>query len=115
MKTNELKLKMCNFFNHMIDTYYGNPNVGEKMINYTLKVIVKNNMNKVDSVLKLFETSEGEINAEEILQDYKMQMGNEKITFDLRNYINQPLLKNMLPDKALVISAEDISKILNAY
>ena len=41
MTISELKLRLNTSLNGLIDTYFGNANVTERMINATLKVLVK--------------------------------------------------------------------------
>ena len=43
MKASEVKLKLIGFANGLIDTYFSGASVTEKMINSTLKIIIKQN------------------------------------------------------------------------
>jgi hypothetical protein len=44
MKIHEVKLRLNNSINRLIDIYFGLPTVSEKMLNATLKIIAKQNM-----------------------------------------------------------------------
>jgi hypothetical protein len=112
MKAGEIKLKLVNSVNRLIDTYYGMPTISEKLINATLKVIVKQNLYKVDDILKIFADQNGEINPQEILVEYAQQIGDNGITIDIRDYINNDMLKNMMPNKILIIKKEDILNLI---
>lgn len=112
MKKEELKRELTRFLNEMIDTYYANPTLGEKMLNYTLKVIVETNIDKADNMLELFTDKNGNIDADRIIHSYAEKMGNETISFNLRDYVENDFIKSMLPNKSLVISANDIASII---
>ena len=71
MTISELKLRLNTSLNGLIDTYFGNANVTERMINATLKVLVKQNINKADKAMMLFADENGEICPKEILQNGK--------------------------------------------
>ena len=70
MKAQEVKLKLVTSVNRLIDTYFGSPVVSEKMINATLKVLVKQNAYKLDNMLGLFADANGDINPQDILIEY---------------------------------------------
>ena len=74
MKIQEIKLKLNSSLNQLIDTYFSNPTVSEKMINATLKVLVKQNIHKVDDVLNMFADENGDINPQDILVEYANQI-----------------------------------------
>ena len=62
MKAGEVKMKVANTAIRMIDTYFSGSALNEKFINSTLKIIVKQNLYKLDSILGLFSDQNGEIN-----------------------------------------------------
>jgi len=48
MKAGEIKIKLSNSVLKLIDTYFGNNSMTEKFINSTLKILLKQNINKID-------------------------------------------------------------------
>jgi hypothetical protein len=87
--------------------------MSEKFINSTLKLIVKQNINKVDSVLNLFADENGEINATDVVNEYVKIIDENGFVFDLKKYIPNETVKSMIPDKILVIKREDVLNLLN--
>lgn len=112
MNTSEVKLKLITSVNRLIDTYFGMPTVTEKMINATLKVIVKQNAYKIDGFLNMFADQNGEINPQEVLIEYANQIDDNGLIIDIKQYINNETLKQILPNKVLVLKREDIINLI---
>lgn len=112
MKLSEIKIRLSNTANSLIDTYFNETGLTEKFINSTLKLIVKQNIYKIDDMLELFADKDGEIDAEAVINEYANMLGDEGMVFDLKEHVNNPLVRGMLPDKVLVIKKEDILSIL---
>lgn len=112
MKTSEVKLKLITSVNRLIDTYFGMPTVTEKMINATLKVIVKQNAYKLDGFLNMFADQNGEINPQEVLIEYANQIDDNGVIIDIKQYINNETLRQILPNKVLVMKREDIINLI---
>jgi NADPH-dependent curcumin reductase CurA len=112
MNIQEVKLKLITSVNRLIDTYFGSPNLTEKMINATLKVLVKQNSYKVDGMLSMFTDANGEINPQDILMEYANQIGDNGVIIDIKQYVNNETLKQLIPNKALVITKEDILNLV---
>jgi hypothetical protein len=112
MKQHEIKLKITNAVNGMIDTYFSGTALNEKFINSTLKILVKQNAYKVDSVLELFADKNGDINATEIVAEYANMIDDCGFIFDLKEYVDNDMIKSFIPNKVLVIKRDDILKIL---
>lgn len=113
MKTGELKMRLVNSAMEMIDTYFGGSNMSEKFVNSTLKIILKQNIYKIDPMLELFTDENGEINADEIIAEYANMIGENGYVFDLKQYVNNDIARSLIPDKVLVIKREDILGLLN--
>ena len=113
MKIGEVKMRLSNIIINMIDTYFGDTSMNEKFINSTLKIILKQNLHKVDSVLKLFTDQNGDINVQDIVDEYSKMIGTDGLIFDLKQYVDNDFVKALLPDKILIIKQEDIFKLLN--
>ena len=112
MKTGEIKIRLFNALMTMIDTYFSAPSMSEKFINSTLKILVKQNINKIDSMLNLFTDENGDINAEEIISEYAELFDESGYVFNIKDYIENESVKKFIPDKALVIKREDVLNIL---
>lgn len=113
MKAGEVKMRLANSVIGMIDTYFGGSSINEKFINSTLKIILKQNIYKIDSMLELFADKNGEINTAEIVAEYANMIDESGYVFDLKHFINDNTIKSFIPDKVLVIKREDILGLLN--
>ena len=112
MKISELKLRVANTANKMIDTYFGGTSLTEKFINSTLKIIVKQNIHKADDMLALFTDADGEVDANMIISEYSNILGPEGLVFDIREYVPNEAIRSMIPNKVLILKKEDILSIL---
>jgi hypothetical protein len=108
MKIGEVKLKLSNAVLNLIDTYFNGKDMSERFINSTLKIILKQNLYRADSVLSLFADKDGNINTDEIVEEYSKMIGESGYIFDIKEYISNETVRNMIPDKVLVIKQEDI-------
>lgn len=113
MKAGEVKIRFANSVMNLIDTYFNGTALSEKFINATLKIALKQNLYKIDPMLNLFTDANGEINANDIVAEYANIVGEEGFIFDLKQYVDNETVKNMIPDKILVIKKEDILNFLN--
>lgn len=113
MKTGEVKIRLSNSVMNLIDTYFSGNSLNEKFVNSTLKIILKQNLYKVDSFLNLFSDQNGEINVEEVVNEYSKMIDENGIVFDLKKYVNDDMVKMLIPDKVLIIKREDILNLFN--
>ena len=113
MKAGEVKMKVANTAIRMIDTYFSGSAMGEKFINSTLKIIVKQNLYKLDTVLNLFADQNGEINTIEIAREYANMIDEQGFTFDIKKYVDNDMIKGLLPNRVLVIKREDILRMFD--
>lgn len=112
MKVSEVKIKLLNKANSLIDVYFNENHLSDKFINSTLKIIMKQNIHKIDDVFNLFADKDGEIDLNMVINEYTNMIPDAGIVFDLKEFVNNDLVKNMLPDKILLIKKEDIMSIL---
>ena len=112
MKAGELKLRLSHTVMGLIDTYFSGTTISEKFVNSTLKIILKQNTYKIDPLLDLFTDKNGDINAAEIVAEYANMIDENGFIFDLKQYIDNDAIKNMLPDKVLIIKRYDILGLL---
>lgn len=108
MKIGEVKMRLSNSVMGLIDTYFSGNALNEKFVNSTLKLLLKQNLYKLDSILNLFSDQNGEINTEDIVNEYSKMIDENGIIFDLKQYIDNDLIKTFVPDKILIIKREDI-------
>ena len=112
MVVSEVKLRLINTINSLIDTYFNGSNISDKFLNSTLKIIVKQNIHKLDNIFELFTDKNGEIDMVMLANEYSNMISDSGFIFDLKEYVTNDFVKNMLPNKALVIKKEDIMSIL---
>lgn len=113
MKAGEVKIRLSNSVMGLIDTYFNSSSLNEKFINSTLKIILKQNLYKVDPILDLFSDKNGDININDIVNEYSKMIGENGVIFDLKEYTDNDIIKSLIPDKVLVIKREDILNLLN--
>lgn len=111
MKSTELKLRIQTVAENLINIYFGETNIVDKLTNSTLKVLLRNNINQLDELLKLFADKNGEIDAQTVINTYVEQF-NDGIQFDIKKFIKNDFIRNVLPDKTLIITKEDLLKII---
>lgn len=112
MRASEFKLRLVSGVEGLIDTYFGSYTMTDKLLNTTLKVIVKQKSYLVDDVLSLFTDKDGCIDEHMIVDEYSKMLENETFILDIRNYINNDMVKSLLPDKALIIKSDDIRRMI---
>lgn len=113
MIASEVKLRLSNKLNSLIDIYFNGNNITEKFLNSTLKIILKQNMSKLDDIFELFSDKNGEIDLLMMANEYSNMIPEEGIVFDLRDYISNDMIKNIIPDKVLLIKRDDIMSIVS--
>ena len=113
MKIGEVKLRLSNTVLNLIDTYFPGNALNEKFINSTLKILLKQNLYKVDPMLNLFADQNGDINLNDIVDEYSKMIDETGFVFDLKQFVNNDAIKSFIPDKVLVIKREDILNILH--
>lgn len=113
MKASEFKLCLVSGVNNLIDDYFGSHTIADKFINSTLKILVKQNTYKVDNILDLFTDEHGMIDENIIIEEYSKVIGESGFILDIREFIKNEMIRNLLPNKALIIKKDDIRKMLN--
>ena len=112
MKVAEVKIRLINTANSLIDTYFNGSDFTEKFLNSTLKIVLKQNIHKLDDVFALFTDKYGEIDLKMMIDEYSNMISENGIIFDLKDFVSNEFVKNMLPNKVLVLKKEDIMSIL---
>lgn len=111
MTISEFKLRIQETLYGLIDTYFGNDDVVERMANSTLRILVKTNINKFDNILNMFANENGVIDTDAIVDEYSRQIG-DGIRIDIRKYINNDFIRSLLPEKVLLVTREDLNKLI---
>lgn len=111
MKAQEFKLRVEQGLQGLINDYFGTNSISDRFINSTLKIMLKQNSHKIDSMMEFFVDENGCIDENIILEEYADILGENGVVFDLRNFVKNDTIKNFLPNKALVIKAEDLRKM----
>jgi hypothetical protein len=113
MKTGEVKMKLSNGLLNIIDTYFGGNGMSEKFINSTLKILLKQNLYKVDNILDMFADQNGDINVNEIINEYSKIIDDNGFTIDIKQYVQSDIIKSLIPNKVLVIKRDDILNLFS--
>lgn len=108
MKAGEVKIKLFNSASNLIDTYFSGASINEKFINSTLKILLKQNIYKIEPMLELFADKNGEINTDEIINEYSKMLDDNGMVFNIKDYVENDIVKSFIPDKVLIIKREDI-------
>lgn len=112
MTISEFKIRLHETLNGFIDTYFGEQTMADKLINSTMKILVKTNINKLDNILSMFADENGNINASEIIEEYSRQIGGDGLRIDIREYIHNDFIKGLMPEKILLVRKEDFQRML---
>lgn len=112
MKAGEFKLRLISGINNLIDAYYGTDSRIDKLMNATLRLAVRQKSYMIDDALELFTDKDGCIDKDVVIEEYSKILGGDKFVLDIRNFINNDLIKNLLPDKALIIKTDDLIHML---
>lgn len=112
MNISELKMRLLNKANSLIDIYFGTGNITDKLLNSTLKIIAKQNIHKLDNIFQLFTDKNGDIDINILIQEYSKIIPEEGIMLDIKDYVNNDMIRSMLPDKVLLLKREDIMSIM---
>lgn len=111
----EFKIRLINGVHELIDTYFNGASISDRLMNATVKIIVNQNIDKLDSTLELFANKDGIVDTDVIICEYTKAFGADKLIIDIRDFVNNDMVRGILPNKALAIKIDDISNILNKY
>lgn len=111
MKIDEFKKKIQNKAFELIDVYYNDNDIIDRMTNSTLKVMLNANIDKMDNVLSSFVGNDGEINTDTIIKMYADNIPSDGVNFNIKRFIKSDFINSILPDKCLNITKEDVKSI----
>lgn len=112
MRMCEFKSRVINGIDDLIDTYFSGTSVSDRLMNATVKIIINQNADKFDGVIELFADKDGMIDADLMLREYSKAFGSDKMILDLRDFVDNDMIKSILPNKAIAIRIDDLAKIL---
>ena len=107
----EFKIRLLNGVHELIDTYFNGGSISDRLMNATVKIIVNQNIDKLDEFIELFADKDGFIDIDILIKEYGKAFGTDKIILDLRDYVNNDMIRRALPNKALAIEINDLAKI----
>lgn len=108
---NEFKIKLLAGVEDLIDTYFAGGGISDRLINATVKIIVNQNIDKLDGFIELFADKNGHIDTDTLIREYGKAFGTDKFILDLRDFVSNDMVRRALPNKALAIRINDIAKI----
>ena len=82
-------------------------------MNATVKIVINQNIDKFDDFINLFADKDGLIDTDLMLREYGKAFGADKFVLDLRDFVDNDMVRRALPNKALAIKIDDIAKIFD--
>lgn len=111
IKINEFKYRLLNGLDGLIDTYFSDGGIKDRFINATVKIIVNQNIDKLDEFVTLFADKDGLIDTDVLIKEYGKAFGTDKLIIDMRDFVNNEMIRRALPNKALAIEINDLAAI----
>lgn len=111
MKIHEFKLRLINFANNILDSFFKGGSLTDKGMSTVAKYIVKKKIDDLDDFLIFFTDKDKEIDAEEFVEYITDNMvGEEGMAINFREYISpDSMLYNIIPNKTLIVKKEDFN------
>ena len=111
IKIHEFKLKLVNGVEGLVDTYFSGGSISDRLINATVKIIINQNIDKLDEFMELFADKNGYVDTDVIIREYSKAFGTDKFILDLRDFVSNDMVRRVLPNKALAIRIDDVARI----
>ena len=111
IKMSEFKSRVVIGVEELIDVYFSGESISERLMNATVKIIVNQNVDKLDDVIGLFADKSGYIDTDLMIREYGKAFGTDKVILDLRDFVNNDMVRKALPNKAIAIRIDDLAKI----
>ena len=112
MKASEFKLSVVSTLNELVDIYFGSDAMIDRFVNSTLHVMIKQKSYMLDDLMNLFTDQDGNINEQLLIDEYSKMFGDKDIVIDIRDFIKNDFIKEMLPNKSLIVKSDDIFDML---
>lgn len=107
----EFKTRLLNGVEGLIDEYFSGSSISDRLMNATVKIIINQNIDKLDDFMELFADKDGHIDTDMILREYGKAFGSDKFILDLRDFVENDMVRRALPNKALAIRIDDVARI----
>ena len=107
----EFKSRILNGIDDLVDAYFSGGSISDRLMNATVKIIINQNIDKFDNVIDLFADKDGFIDSDLMLREYGKAFGSDKLILDLRDFIDNDMVRNALPNKAIAVRIDDLAKI----
>lgn len=114
IRVNEFKYKLLNGVESLIDMYFSPTNIKDRLINATVKIVVNQNIDKIDEFIDLFADKDGYIDTDVLIKEYGKAFGTDKLVIDLRDFVNNDMIRRALPNKALAIEINDLAAMFES-
>ena len=101
MKKGELKIRVQDFLNDMIEQWFGD----NKLFEGVAKTILKANINKYDNVIDMLTDADGNVLVEDLLNNIGDSFIGNGIEMDLRKF------NSLLPNRVLIFDKSDFNKL----
>ena len=111
MKIQEFKLRLTNFANNIIDSYFKSNSLSEKGMATLAKYVIKKKIDDFDDFLELFANKEKEIDVNEFVDHIVDNLvGTEGMVVNFKDYLNpDSVLYGIIPNKTLIVKKEDFN------
>ena len=113
-----MKIKMCEFkrrlvkgVDGLIDTYFSGTSMSDRLMNATVKIVVNQNVDKLDGLFELLSDKDGWVDTDLIVGEYTKAFGGDKLILDIRDFVDNDMVRKVLPNKALALRIDDIAEM----
>ena len=114
IRVSEFKYKLVNGVEGLVDMYFSPASIKDRLINATVKIVINQNIDKIDEFIELFADKDGFIDTDVLVKEYGKAFGTDKLIIDLRDFVNNDMIRRALPNKALAIEINDLAAIFES-
>lgn len=111
MKMSEFKLKLVDGVDGLIDTYFSGNGISDRLMNATVKIVINQNIDKLDGLFELLTDKDGWVDTDLIIREYTKAFGGDRLILDIRDFVDNDMVRKVLPNKALAIRIDDIASM----
>lgn len=117
MKPDELKLRVCNYADGLIDKIFPQQDMFSKLKGATAKYWVKQNIWRLDDILCAFVDCNGEIDPEEAMEFYASEIFDEngQFSINIKDIMPESGVSQFLPNKMIVFTKADLKHIFGSH
>jgi hypothetical protein len=111
MKMSEFKMKLVDGVDGLIDTYFSGNGISDRLMNATVKIVINQNIDKLDGLFELLTDKDGWVDTDLIIREYTKAFGGDRLILDIRDFVDNDMVRKVLPNKALAIRIDDIASM----